>query len=406
LNDLRLEAMSVSQFHAIVELQGDKVCVRDLGSKNGTHHIHSGPISPHSPADIGPENRFLLGQYEIRAFVVEMAEQTGRHRVTLPDETTQVTRVMDARPPNPAKVASQIKPVFDAYREAWAQVQVALQQSVGSLESSMRVEVCRHLAAEHPELLREPEFQALSGMTPAEAPVSNREGSADRDAPVMDRIQQMAVAYLPASHTIATSDDALSFLHQMQWSLDVFLKCFIPLRDGYNAFTSQLEIQRAGRTGAYASLASTTPTVATAMTPRDLGAILLDWKLGANGEAVAEADPHRAVEVVFADLMIHHMAMITGVMQGVKSLLAELSPPAIERTLEDPRRPGAGGLQIGPFRYKQLWELYSERHADLSEEQKEAFALIFGPDFARAYTRLLTDTAAYAVPDFTGSHRV
>jgi type VI secretion system protein ImpI len=124
-----------------------------------------------------------------------------------------------------------------------------------------------------------------------------------------------------------------------------------------------------------------------ALTAEELASALLDWRKQRRPES------NQAIEWVFADLMIHQMAMMTGVMQGVKSLLAELSPAAIEKALEDPRR-GAGGLQIGPFRYKQLWEMYATRHADLAEEDKEAFEVIFGPEFARAYTGMTSDTIA------------
>ena len=120
--------------------------------------------------------------------------------------------------------------------------------------------------------------------------------------------------------------------------------------------------------------------VETATTSEELARALLDFRQGS-------PDAPRDVEGAFADLMIHQVALLNGVMNGVKSLLAELSPSAIERAAEDPRKRGGGGLQIGPFRYRQLWELYAERHSDLADEEREAFSLIFGPDFARAYAQ-------------------
>jgi predicted component of type VI protein secretion system len=71
-------------------------------------------------------------------------------------------------------------------------------------------------------------------------------------------------------------------------------------------------------------------------------------------------------------------------MEGVKTLLAELQPAAIEALAEKKQR---GSLGIGPFRYKQLWDAYAERHHDLAEEERFAFELIFGPRFAAAYRR-------------------
>ena len=85
--------------------------------------------------------------------------------------------------------------------------------------------------------------------------------------------------------------------------------------------------------------------------------------------------------------MTHQVAILNGVMKGVKSLLNELAPTTLERELENPSRGPRQGLQIGPFRFKQLWDLYVERHNDLSSEDNQAFALIFGPQFAEAYAQ-------------------
>jgi type VI secretion system protein ImpI len=94
--------------------------------------------------------------------------------------------------------------------------------------------------------------------------------------------------------------------------------------------------------------------------------------------------------------MIHQVALLNGVMEGVKTLLAELSPEAIEALAERKQR---GALGIGPFRYKQLWDAYTERHKDLAEEERFAFELIFGPRFAAAYKRFHN---AASLP--TGAH--
>jgi hypothetical protein len=55
-------------------------------------------------------------------------------------------------------------------------------------------------------------------------------------------------------------------------------------------------------------------------------------------------------------------------------------------------------MQIGPFRYKTLWELYAEIYGDFAEDEKQAFMLIFGPEFVHAYTELSGDAPANAGP--------
>jgi hypothetical protein len=81
-------------------------------------------------------------------------------------------------------------------------------------------------------------------------------------------------------------------------------------------------------------------------------------------------------------------------MRGVRSLLAKLAPASIEAELGNPRRRTASGMQIGPFRYKTLWELYAEIYGDFAEDEKQAFMLIFGPEFVHAYSELAGDAPA------------
>src|SRR5690606_29211144 len=105
-------------------------------------------------------------------------------------------------------------------------------------------------------------------------------------------------------------------------------------------------------------------------------------------------DAPRAIEGTLADLMTHHVAMINGVMQGVKSLLSELSPQAIEKMLDDPNTRKPEGMTVGPFRFKSLWKLYEQRYGDLTSEEKHVFSLLFGDAFSQAYGRYQTGTGS------------
>jgi predicted component of type VI protein secretion system len=84
--------------------------------------------------------------------------------------------------------------------------------------------------------------------------------------------------------------------------------------------------------------------------------------------------PH-AVEGILADLMLHQLALLEGVMSGVRALLEEMSPENIERN-------AGGHLPLG--RYKALWQAYCQLFEDLSEE-RQTFSRIFGSDFTAAY---------------------
>jgi predicted component of type VI protein secretion system len=81
---------------------------------------------------------------------------------------------------------------------------------------------------------------------------------------------------------------------------------------------------------------------------------------------------------VYADLMIHQVALINGVVEGVRSLLARLAPADIEREVTAP----------WPTRGAAIWKHYAERYKQLTENDKRITEAVFGPDFARAYAEV------------------
>ena len=109
-------------------------------------------------------------------------------------------------------------------------------------------------------------------------------------------------------------------------TVEVFCRCFIPLREGYAQFVSQMDLQRAAmqrsmnRSRSYAAIES-------AKHPGQVAMALLHWR-------EPSFDAPKAIEGIFADLMIHQVALLDGVMQGVRALLDELSPDNVEKMLD------------------------------------------------------------------------
>src|SRR5690606_38664813 len=107
--------------------------------------------------------------------------------------------------------------------------------------------------------------------------------------------------------------------------------------------------------------------------PSRLSAILLSLRQ-------AEEDSVSVVEATLADIMIHHVAMLNGVMRGVRNLLAEISPSAV-RSYAD-QLIARGTLSKGFLGAdKALWQAFERKHADLVGEEKQLFALLFGLQF-------------------------
>lgn len=114
--------------------------------------------------------------------------------------------------------------------------------------------------------------------------------------------------------------------------------------------------------------------------PRDAARLLFNWR-DPTDNAV------RAVRTDLVDLTMHQVAVLNGVMRGVKQLLAELAPGTIEVALRRKlQKRGLFGRIFSSFgAAKDRWDLYRERHGDLADEENERFRVIFGPEFVTEY---------------------
>jgi predicted component of type VI protein secretion system len=168
---------------------------------------------------------------------------------------------------------------------------------------------------------------------------------------------------------LETTGDFARLITKLHDTVEVFCRCFVPLREGYAQFVSNMDLQQAASQRAL-NRSNAYRRVEYAKDPAQVASALLDWR-------DPTFDAPAAVEGIFADLMLHQVALLDGVMRGVRALLDDLSPDNIERAVSE-----RGGISLS--RYKTLWQTYRERFEQMSEES-EAFARIFGPEFAAAY---------------------
>jgi type VI secretion system protein ImpI len=402
LNDLQIDFPFVSQFHAVLELHGNQLMLRDLGSKNGTLQRGIGKVPPNTLVDLAKTNyEFAITTVIFQAFAqtsIDAAPSSTKRR-----EGMVLQSVPEEPPTHPlmqaagGALAHQFGPLYEQYRASWEQLFGAIQSSLAAVDPQARSTFCQQLAQDLPAIAGEADFKNYAFPNNAESQRALSADSSSREERVaLQGLRELASWYLPAGKPVTDVDDIVGFLQNVQDTLDVFLKCFVPLRDGYKQFESQMDIKKNTRPPSGGSSQAGLSGVDRARNPSELAQQLLDWRNPSR-------DGSRAVESTFADLMIHQVAMLNGVMKGVKTLLAELAPQTIERALEDPKRKGTSGIQIGPFRYKQLWDLYASRYSDLADEEKEAFALIFGPQFVQAYAQFAGDAAA-AAPSMSPSN--
>ncbi|HKO53524.1 MAG TPA: type VI secretion system-associated FHA domain protein [Polyangiaceae bacterium] len=349
LADFQLEHGYVSDFHALVEDIAGRLCIRDLNSKNGVYVSFDGRfptrVAQQSSVDLAPSGfHFFLGSHVRMSIEFEQtaAPQSARAS-SFSASVLGNQEILGTQPPPPPNLLSS-----------------ARQPSVPPFGSSgfEPLPVASRHALEAPE-----NALARTGILPLSL-----------EQVALQGLRELAGSLAPGK-SLNTTGDLARFITKLHDTIEVFCRCFIPLREGYAQFVSSLDLQKAAKQRSMMRSVSYLAAEG-ARDPAALAGALLDWQ-------DRSMDAPKAVEEIFADLMIHQVALLDGMMQGVRGLLEQLAPENIERQVDiDPQTRFA--LDRTKARYKAIWETYSTMYEQLAEE-KQAFAHIFGTQFTEAY---------------------
>jgi hypothetical protein len=145
-------------------------------------------------------------------------------------------------------------------------------------------------------------------------------------------------------------------------------------------------VQALAGVNAYADEMSVSPGPGTGQLPRtepELGFAVFGASDGAD-----------IVRRAFHEIAIHQVASFNAILSGVRELLSELSPEAIESAVSrELERDGFWRRLWGRFLpARRFLEAYRRRHRDLSTEENTRFALIFGRRFADEYHSIVRET--------------
>jgi type VI secretion system protein ImpI len=187
-------------------------------------------------------------------------------------------------------------------------------------------------------------------------------------------MQDLAGWYIGRNRVLGEPKDVVAFKERLRATLDEFLLGYVPLLAGMSRFEHQMAIRAEARVSLPAS-------------PAELATKLLEWR-------TANDDLRQRLRASFAELMMHQVALLNGVMSGVKALLTELAPATIEKAAER-ERARRGGL-AGIFGSVDPWSLYRKRHSDLADEENERFRLLFGNEFVDEYRQFTREARAGA----------
>ncbi len=369
LNDLQIDRPYVSQFHAAIDVRDRQIFVRDLGSTNGT--VYQGRrLVRDQPVDITGAPEINIGPVVLRISLVEAQAKKAAAAAesgSVLDMGESGLNVMAQRgkpiaPGGEDPFIRQVVPYIEAYRAAWGAVYRVVYDHLTRLPPELRANYIKRLGGEHASVVLENDFQKIAqyyGVDPRTL------GEMNAPQAALIALAELSRALVPGERPPEEVANVLTFVRRLRDTLEVFLKCFCSLRDGYKEFeTGVLARDRDSMS---------TDGVTSAKDAKELAAVLFGPK--------AQPEAKRQLEDVFVGVMSHQVALLNGVMEGVKSLLVQLSPKSIEEEF-DKRGKKAGILSS---KYDALWKFYEERHADYSGEDKQTFLIIFGPQFSKAY---------------------
>jgi type VI secretion system protein len=270
----------------------------------------------------------------------------------------------------------QLVPLYNSYRTAWKMLHQGLAKGVDSLHPHDREQLIVQLQRRMPEMAQEPAFQEIAKnvgrpVQPEPAtggPAAAPSGPSNRlDVLSRELLNRFVRSYLSENRGLQTESEMQRFLEHLAEVLETFGKAFIELRQGHDQFGQQMAVPVTHDENPLTRMRST----------REILRYLLDFK--------APDGANRVQELMggFVDVMIHQIALLNGMREGVKGLLQRLDPEALSR--------GIGSFW--PFNLSKRWEKYTEQHRAFLEEERELTAVLFGPEFAKAYLAIVGDAA-------------
>jgi hypothetical protein len=256
--------------------------------------------------------------------------------------------------------------LYASWRGAWEHLRNQMEQVLSGLDGPARTAALRRLAEKYASVAGEPAFREMGGSAPAGGATPPPGGGFSLPAPAPHPgggrlLTAFAEAYLPPSVKLSEAEVPQQVLGRVADVLETFARSYVEMRKGYEEFGREMGVRTVQGNG----------PVEQARDPKQLLAYLLD---------PSHPTRSREMQAAFADLMVHQVALLNGVVEGAKALLEPLDPQKIEEA-------SPGGFW--PMKAQALWKLYVERYQELQDEDSAIEEKLFGRRFGRAYTSML-----------------
>jgi type VI secretion system protein ImpI len=375
-NEIALDRPFVSQFHAQIDVRGTSVLVTDLGSTNGTS-VNGHRLTARAPVHLtSPADTIQIGDLRISVSFgdehrpdpprVEPPSYRDRRalRVRIADAVTgrSETHVFESSPIRIGRNNLNEIVLAQGFVSQWHAILrfgadglfvMDLGSTNGTIVNGQRLE------ARTPTVLRPGgdavQVGTISIQLDFTAPVTVAvavpalEGDGEETALFFDAARWLCA--LRGDGVSAESRRRLQVgpaMDRVNLLLQTFGRSYIELRNGFDQFGKEMGLE----------VAKETTPLRAAQSEADVLDYLVDWEAG--------NDRVEQLRRAYTDLALHQVALLNGVMAGVRELLQELSPQSAK---------GWRPFSTGDMEKKRL---------ELLEEDRFS-RVVFGKAFARAY---------------------
>lgn len=388
LNEIPIDHPMISQWHAVIRFDETKneVVLMDLGSTNGTS-LNGNRLAARQPVVVSMTDHVFFGPLRVGVMLSDIPPELLRNLErpsTFDAKLLTGSATMFFRSPvasggdDPKTVfmgqgqlpfdiqavqdaIDRTRPAYDAFRAAWVEVERQLDARLRDSAPHLRQFVAEAIESELTIVKRMPEWKALL----------TRYGLST-GAPDVDPVEWLDRVKHGASSARREQVNPLLGMERVGALLETFADSFAALRRGFRQFGEDMALR----------LVQDETSLTRAKDGREVLAELLDWNADGN-EAID------SLKRAFADLAMHQVAIIHGVVEGTRSMLQTIDPAqlgsgqgtGLVRAVD--AKPGT--LDFLPvFKKSRLWGLYGLAHRALVEEDRFTRE-IFGRAFARAY---------------------
>ncbi len=401
LNDLPLPLPFVSSWHAVIQFDEQGIRYVDLGSTNGSV-LDGNRLEKNAPVLVDAQSELCIGTLRLRFARRATGSRAAAPARAMTEFALHVSK-LDLAAPKPAAARPELAPppaerplepheletveqalsnaamdldlLYASFRGAWEHLRGTIDQLLVGMEGPMRKLAVSRLGEKYGALSQEPQFRELSG----EKAATPRGAPSPPGSKATGLLAAFAESYLPAPEAVAVEKGEQRLLARTAEVLEAFGKSYLELRKGYEEFGKEMGVK---------AVQADSP-VERARDARQLLAYLLDLRAESRTSDLQSA---------FADLMVHQVALLNGVVEGARGMLGRLSPEAVAEDSGQSRWPA-------PIKAVNYWKLYESRWHEIADEEDAISDALFGSEFARAYSAIVGRHAGDEKPGPGGSGR-